>query len=68
MGPCDRSPSDWLSTSLYVAGGLAIAAGTVDDIVRQPALVRRHNRRIRDLALAPLVTPALAGVSLGGRF
>lgn len=62
---CD---SDWTSTSFYVAGGLAIAAGTIDDIMRQPALVRRHNRRVRDLALVPALGGDHVGFTLGGRF
>lgn len=62
---CD---SNWLSTSFYAVGGLAIAAGTIDDIMRQPALVRRHNRRVHDVALVPTVSSDSVGFTLGGRF
>lgn len=58
----------WVADGLYVLGALAIAAGTIDDIARQPALVRRHNRRIRELALAPLLTGDATGVAVSGSF
>jgi hypothetical protein len=64
-------PSDSrdLATSSMLLGGTALfVAGTIDDIVTAPAAVRRYNRRLRGLAITPVLGPDLGGVALAARF
>lgn len=65
---CDSSP---LGVGLLVVGSAAYVAGSVDDIVTAPAAARRYNREhsgVVDVAIAPVVTPHQAGLSVSGRF
>jgi hypothetical protein len=55
------------SNVLLVGLGLVLA-GTIDDIVTAPSRVRRHNERLSNLAIAPMLTGSSAGLALGGRF
>ncbi len=57
----DAGPAPVGSALLYIGGSL-------DDIVRAPLEVRKHNRRIELLGLAPMVTNQSAGLALSGRF
>jgi hypothetical protein len=50
------------------AGLLLYTAGALDDLISAPLRVRKHNRRIEGLGLAPAVTDRSLGFALGGRF
>jgi hypothetical protein len=52
-----------------LAASLALfIAGTLDDWISAPSLVRRHNAALRGAALVPLVRRNVAGIALAIRF
>ncbi|MBC7977026.1 MAG: hypothetical protein H7138_18780, partial [Myxococcales bacterium] len=54
---------------LAILGGLGtFIAGTIVDIATAPSAVRRHNRELSRLIVAPTVHDGGAGVMLGGAF
>ena len=55
---------DLLTGSMILGGAALFAAGTIDDIVTAPAAVRRYNRRLRGLAITPILGPDRRGVAL----
>ncbi|HEY6177776.1 MAG TPA: hypothetical protein VIX73_25145 [Kofleriaceae bacterium] len=59
---------DRLGQGLAIAAIALYAAGTVDDIVTAPAAVRRHNERLRNLAVVPMVRRDAGGVMLAAQF
>jgi hypothetical protein len=67
LAPCSDD-REKLSYALYGAGAVLIALGTIDDIVRAPAAVRRYNTRIRELSLAPIAGGGTTGFAVSGRF
>jgi hypothetical protein len=68
-GECEDS-----CNGIQVIGGVArglYALGTLDSILTAPAAVRRHNERIKNLSIVPVIQPGRTGptgVMLGGRF
>jgi hypothetical protein len=54
-------PVVFVGAALYVAG-------SVDDIVRAPLRVKRQNRLLDSVGLAPVVRSHSAGLVVGGRF
>jgi len=59
---------DRLGEGLAIAAIAMYAAGTVDDIVTAPAAVRRHNERLRSVAVVPMVRRDAGGVMLAAQF
>jgi len=57
----------WKTEALALAGAALLLGGAVDDMVTTPRRVRQRNRA-RSVAIAPLASPGLAGLALGGRF
>jgi hypothetical protein len=55
-------------TVLMLSGIGMFVGGTIDDIVTAPRRVRRHNDRIKALAVAPIVHGDGGGLVLSGRF
>jgi len=57
-------------TTIMIAGMAMFAGGTIDDIVTAPGRARRHNERIRALAVSvtPIVRHDGGGLALVGRF
>jgi hypothetical protein len=57
-------------TAIMIAGMAMFAGGTIDDIVTAPGRARRHNERIRALAVSvtPIVRQDGGGLALVGRF
>jgi hypothetical protein len=63
-----RNSGDLVTTSMLLGGVALFAAGTIDDIVTAPAAVRRYNRRLRGLAITPMLGPDRGGIALAARF
>jgi hypothetical protein len=59
---------DRLGEGLAIAAIAMYAAGTLDDIVRAPAGVRRHNERLNSVAVVPMVRRDAGGVMLAAQF
>jgi hypothetical protein len=57
-----------LGPALLVGGLVLYAAGTIDDILAAPGKARRHNQRLRAMALAPMATPRGGGLAVAGAF
>jgi len=53
---------------LMLTGAVLYVSGTLDDIVTAPRRVRRHNERLKDVAVAPLAVSHGGGLGLTGRF
>jgi hypothetical protein len=67
--PADHPVGDSTAGKLIaLAGAGLIVAGTIDDVITAPRRVRRHNRGLRDVAVAPLAASGAAGLAVGGRF
>jgi hypothetical protein len=50
-------------------GALVLFVGaTIDDIIDAPLRVRRHNKRLENIGLTPMITDRSVSLTLGGRF
>ena len=52
-----------LTGGLLYGGAALFVAGTIDDIVTAPAAVRRYNRRLHGVTIAPMIGPDRGGVA-----
>ena len=59
---------DRLGQGLAIAAMAMYAAGTLDDIIRAPAAVRRHNERLGRVAVVPMVRRDAGGLMLAAQF
>ena len=59
---------DRLGQGLVIAAMALYAAGTLDDIITAPAAVRRHNERLRSIAVVPMVRRDAGGLMLAAQF
>jgi hypothetical protein len=64
----DNCTTDAAAAVLITGGMIAYAGGTLDDIVMAPVRVRKHNRALEELALAPMASHHGGGIALAGRF
>lgn len=59
---------DRLGQGLAIAAIAMYAVGTLDDILTAPAAVRRHNERLRSIAVVPMVRRDAGGLMLAAQF
>ena len=63
---CDDGCSDTMAY-MFLGSFLTYVGASIDDIIRAPLEVRKHNERL-ELGLAPMVGGHTAGLAIGGRF
>lgn len=57
-----------LAAALLLGGAGFYLAGTIDDIATASGKVRRHNERLRNVAIVPMIRSDSGGLALAGRF
>lgn len=71
LGAGDGTARDLVGATaviLAITGAGLYIGGTFDDLVMAPSRVRRHNERIKDVAVTPLAVSHGGGLGLTGRF
>ena len=64
----DHCPDSTVTAGLVLGGAALFLIGTVDDIATAPHDVRRYNRRLHGVAIAPAIGRDSGGVMIAGRF
>lgn len=57
-----------VADKILIGSAVLYVGASIDDILTAPLAVRKHNRRIESLGLAPMVTNHAVGLALSGRF
>jgi hypothetical protein len=68
FGSSDDGPGESAVVGLVFSGLILYVVGTLDDIVTAPSRVRKHNQRLKDIAVTPLAVSHGGGLGLTGRF
>jgi hypothetical protein len=69
LSGCEEDCSNaGLAAALLLGGAGFYLAGTIDDIATASGKVRRHNERLQNVAIVPMIRSDSGGLALAGRF